>query len=111
MNLTTPMAKDLGVVRIQLFKSPHMDLFEKNAILMTEKFTEIRKDIRVKNQSTQADVDLLFREVEGLKRQTNKIEKRLSNQITHTKTVLKEAYHFFQDCFSLCFLIKIFDRN
>ena len=46
---------------------------------MTENFTEIRKDIRDKNQSTQADVDLLFREVEGLKRQTNKIEQRLSN--------------------------------
>jgi len=47
--------------------------------LPTENFTEIRKDIRDKNHSTQADVDLLFREVEVLKRQTNKIEQRLSN--------------------------------
>ncbi|WP_368652229.1 hypothetical protein AB4Y30_10730 [Ornithinibacillus sp. 4-3] len=49
-----------------------------NMTLMTENFTNIRKDIRIKIQDTQSDVDLLFKEVEGLKRKTNKIEQKLT---------------------------------
>lgn len=33
----------------------------------------------MKNQDVQADVDLLFKEVEDIKRKANKIEQRLSN--------------------------------
>lgn len=55
------------------------DVIRHSATLMTENLTDIRKDMRLKHQGTEADIDLLFREVEGLKRQTNKIEQRLSN--------------------------------
>ncbi len=67
------------LARLELGQEGLKESLRHNAILMTENFTEIRKDIRDKNHSTQADVDLLFREVESLKRQTNKIEQRLSN--------------------------------
>ena len=55
------------------------DVIRHSTTWMTENLTDIRKDIRLKHQSTEADIDLLFREVEGLKRQTNKIEQRFSN--------------------------------
>ena len=55
------------------------DTFRHNAALMTENFTDIRKDLRTRNQDIQADVDLLFKEIEVIKRQAYKIEHRLGN--------------------------------
>lgn len=45
--------------------------------LMIENFTDIRKDMRITNQETQADINLLFTEVEDIKRKTNKIEQKI----------------------------------
>ena len=55
------------------------DTIRHSATLMTENFTAIRQEIREKIVDTQADVNLLFKEVEGLKRQTFKLEQRISN--------------------------------
>ena len=50
-----------------------------NAKLMDENFIVIRKKLQDNNDSTEieVDVDLLFREIESLKRQINKIEQKL----------------------------------
>jgi septation ring formation regulator EzrA len=50
-----------------------------NMTLISDNFTIIRKDIRTVTNDIKADVDLLFKEVEGAKRQANKIEQRLGN--------------------------------
>lgn len=55
------------------------DAIRHSATLMTENFTAIRQEIREKIVDTQADVNLLFKEVESLKRQTFKLEQRISN--------------------------------
>lgn len=55
------------------------DALKHTATLLIVNFTEIRKDIRAKHEDIQADVNLLFKEVEGVKRQAHKIEKRLGN--------------------------------
>ena len=55
------------------------DTIRHSATLMTENFTAIRKEMREEIVDTQTDVDLLFKEVEGLKRQTFKLEQRISN--------------------------------
>ncbi|MGQ7277873.1 hypothetical protein ACT91Q_07860, partial [Brevibacillus thermoruber] len=47
------------------------------AILLTENFTSIRTDLRKNHMDVQADVNLLFKEVEGIKRHTHKIEQRI----------------------------------
>jgi prefoldin subunit 5 len=65
--------------RLELGHEKLKESFQHNAIVMTESFTAIRKDIREKNHSIEADINLLFKEVESLKRQINKIEQRLSN--------------------------------
>ncbi|MDN7246762.1 hypothetical protein QWY16_01615 [Planococcus shenhongbingii] len=48
------------------------DMLRHNYALTAENLTAIRQDARVKHQDVQADVDLLFREVEAVKRQANK---------------------------------------
>ncbi|PAV30798.1 hypothetical protein CIL05_03500 [Virgibacillus profundi] len=48
-----------------------------NTTLMTENFTDIQKDMRITNQDTRSDIDLLFKEVEVVKRKTNKIEQSI----------------------------------
>lgn len=53
------------------------EIMKHNFTLQTENFTQIRKEIRIKNQSVQADVNLLFEEKEGIKRQVNRIEHSL----------------------------------
>lgn len=55
------------------------ELIKHTTTLMTENFTNIRKEIRVKGQDTQADIDLLFKEVEDVKRRTNKLEQKLNH--------------------------------
>ncbi|HHY21834.1 MAG TPA: hypothetical protein GX525_08120 [Bacilli bacterium] len=53
------------------------EIMKHNFTLQTENFTQIRKDIRIKNQSVQADINLLFEEKEVIKRKVNKIEHSL----------------------------------
>ena len=65
--------------RVEKGQEEIKEAFRHNATLMTENFTDIRRDLRTKNQDNQADIDLLFKEVEGIKRKANKIEQRLSS--------------------------------
>jgi chromosome segregation ATPase len=55
------------------------DALKHHTTLMIETLTNMRKDIRTATNDMQADVNLLFREVEAVKRQANKIEQRLTN--------------------------------
>ena len=67
------------LTRLEKGQEEIIEVFKHNATLMIENFTDIRKDLRTKHIDVQADVDLLFKEVEGLKRQTHKIEQRIGN--------------------------------
>ncbi|WP_035099953.1 hypothetical protein [Aneurinibacillus terranovensis] len=51
-----------------------------NTALLTENFTNIRKDLRTVTNDIKADVNLLFKEVESVKRHTNRLEQRVGNQ-------------------------------
>jgi chromosome segregation ATPase len=53
------------------------DALKHHTTLMIETLTNMRKDIKTTTSDIQADVNLLFREVEAVKRQTNKIEQRI----------------------------------
>jgi len=53
------------------------NLIKHHTALFSENFTDIRKEMRIQNQETKSDINLLFKEVETLKRKTNKIEQRL----------------------------------
>jgi len=53
------------------------NLIKHHTTLFSENFTDIRKEMRIQNQETKSDINLLFKEVETLKRKTNKIEQRL----------------------------------
>lgn len=55
------------------------ELLKHHTTLMIETATNIRKEIRTTTTDTQADVNLLFREVEAVKRKVNKVEQRLTN--------------------------------
>lgn len=50
------------------------DMLRHNSALTAENLTDIRQDSRVKHQDIHADVNLLFKEVEAVKRQANKID-------------------------------------
>lgn len=53
------------------------DMLRHHTTLLTENLPSIRQEMRVQAQETKSDVNLLFREVETLKRKTDKIEERL----------------------------------
>lgn len=50
------------------------DLLRQNSALTMENLTDIRQDVRAKNRDVEADVNLLFKELEAVKRQTNKMD-------------------------------------
>ncbi|HSI67788.1 MAG TPA: hypothetical protein VK947_10250 [Planococcus sp. (in: firmicutes)] len=50
------------------------ELLKHNSALTTENLTEIRQDSRTKFRDVHADVDLLFKEVEAVKRHANKMD-------------------------------------
>ncbi|MFD1864457.1 hypothetical protein ACTL32_14050 [Planococcus sp. FY231025] len=50
------------------------DLLRHNSALTMENLTDIRQDVRAKNRDVEADVNLLFKELEAVKRQTNKMD-------------------------------------
>jgi archaellum component FlaC len=50
------------------------DMLRHNSALTAENITEIRQDARGKFQDVHADVNLLFKEVEAVKRQANKLD-------------------------------------
>ncbi|MEL3960882.1 hypothetical protein MKZ01_06360 [Lysinibacillus endophyticus] len=52
-------------------------LIKHNTTLMTENLTNIRRDFRERIQDTEADVNLLFKEVEENKRKINQIDERI----------------------------------
>jgi hypothetical protein len=55
------------------------DILRHNTALLTENFTDIGIDLIKKNSDMKSDIDLLFREVEDVKRETNKIKQKLGN--------------------------------
>ncbi|MCZ0753996.1 hypothetical protein [Anoxybacillus sp. J5B_2022] len=55
------------------------ELLKHHTTLTIETLTNMRKEIRTITNDMQADVNLLFREVETVKRQVNKVEQRLAN--------------------------------
>lgn len=55
------------------------ELLKHHTTLTFETLTNMRKEIRTITNDTQADINLLFREVEAVKRQVNKVEQRLAN--------------------------------
>ena len=64
--------------RLEQGQTELKESFRHNNTLMIENFTDIRKDLRTKHQDMQADVNLLFKEVEETKRKVNKLEQRIS---------------------------------
>lgn len=50
------------------------DMLRHNSALTAENLTDIRQDVRAKHRDVEADVNLLFKEVESVKRQTNKMD-------------------------------------
>lgn len=50
------------------------DMLRHNAALTAENLTDIRQDVRARHQDVHADVNLLFKELEAVKRQTNKMD-------------------------------------
>ncbi|ANB62055.1 hypothetical protein [Anoxybacteroides amylolyticum] len=55
------------------------ELLKHHTTLTIETFTNMKKEIRTITNDMQADVNLLFREVEAVKRQVNKVEQRFAN--------------------------------
>lgn len=70
-----------GVLEIKHLQEDVKDLsnlMKHQTALLTENFTDIRKELRSSTRDIRSDVDLLFVEVETLKRKTHKIENSLS---------------------------------
>jgi uncharacterized phage infection (PIP) family protein YhgE len=53
------------------------DLIKHTTTLLTDNFTYIRKDMKTFANDVNADVELLFKEVGGVKRKVNKLEQKL----------------------------------
>lgn len=67
--------------RLEIGQADLKGSLKMSAMLMDENFVVIRKKLQDNNGSAEieVEVDLLFREIESLKRQINKIEQKLIN--------------------------------
>jgi len=67
--------------RLEIGQADLKGALKLNAMLIDENFVVIRKKLQDNNGSAEieVEVDLLFREIESLKRQINKIEQKLIN--------------------------------
>jgi uncharacterized phage infection (PIP) family protein YhgE len=65
-----------GQTRLEQGQQEMKDLMKHHMTLLTENITSIRMDLGRRVSDTESDVDLLFKEVESVKRRTNKLEKK-----------------------------------
>ncbi|MTD31417.1 hypothetical protein [Planomicrobium sp. YIM 101495] len=60
--------------RLEAGQNELKDIMRHHSALTAENLTDIRLEVRGRQRDVEADVNLLFKELESVKRQTNKID-------------------------------------